>query len=267
MSDDPLRVGLLLDGDTVQAWVGRALERMVAEADAEITHLVVNVDQPSFGLDHYLDRVREYPLWTPVGAIQKLTDPPAYKRQVPVADVPGAAEAERVTCEPEPASDFGNVLPDDVVERVGPEIDVAVRIGFGILKGEILDTPEHGVLSFHHGDLRRYRGMPAGFWEFVNDESVAGVTLQRITETLDGGSIVAYRDVDVADAHTWQELERRLFRTSEGMLAEGVENLQDPDFEPWQPDSYGDLYSLPKGRAVLKYVAKNNVGRVRERLG
>lgn len=267
MSDEPLQVGLLLDGITVQAWAKRALERMVAETDAEITHLVVNEDPPSFGLDHYLDRVREYPLWTPVGAVHKLTDEPPYKQQVPIADVPGVDEAERIACEPEPAPDFGNVLPDDVVEAVGPEIDVAVRFGFGILKGDILDAPEHGVLSFHHGDLRKYRGMPAGFWEFVNDETVAGVTLQRLTETLDGGSVVAYRDVDIADAHTWGEVSRRLYEASEGMLAAGIENLQRPGFEPWQPDSYGDLYSLPKGRAVLKYVAKNNVGRVRELLG
>lgn len=267
MSDESLRVALLLDGDTVAAWVKRALERMVAETDAEITHVVVNADPPSFGLDHYLDRVREYPLWTPVGAVQKLTPEPDYMRPVSVADVPGVADAERIECEPEPAPDFGNVLPEWVVEEVGPEVDVGVRFGFGILKGAFLDAPEHGVLSFHHGDLRKYRGMPAGFWEFVEGETVAGVTLQRITETLDGGSVVAYRDVDISDAHTWQSVERRLFRVSEGMLAEGIRNVQDPDFEPWQPDSYGDLYSLPKGRAVLTYVRKNGVGRVKERLG
>lgn len=266
MSDGPVRVAVLLDGDTVQAWARRALERMVTETDAEITHVVVNEDPASFGLDHYLDRVREYPLWTPVGAIHLLTDEPPYRQQVPVDDVPGMRAATRVTCEPEPAPDFGNVLPADVVEAVGPAVDVAVRFGFGILKGDFLDAPEHGVLSFHHGDLRSYRGMPAGFWEFVHGESVAGVTLQRITETLDGGSIVAYRDVDIADAHTWQAVERRLYRASEGMLVEGIRNVQDPDFEPWQPDSYGDLYSLPKGRAVLRYLVKNNVGRLRQAL-
>ena len=267
MNDDLVRVALLVDGDTVAAWARRALERMVAETDAEITHVVENEDPPSFGLGHYVERVREYPLWTPVGAIQKLTPEPAYKRQASVETVPGVADAEWLTCEPEPAPDFGNVLPERVVEEVGPEVDVAVRFGFGILKGAFLDAPEHGVLSFHHGDLRKYRGMPAGFWEFVEGETVGGVTLQRITETLDGGSVVAYRDVDIADAHTWQAVERRLFRVSEGMLARGVRNLQDPDFEPWQPDSYGDLYSLPKGRAVGRYVARNSIGRVRDLLG
>lgn len=267
MTDEPLRVGLLVNGDTVQTWAKRALERMIIETDAEITHVVVNEKPPSFGLSHYLDRVREYPLWTPVGAFHLLSEGADHERQVPLGDLPGIDEAERITCEPEPAPDFGNVLPDDVVEAVGPEIDVGIRLGFGILKGDFLEAPEHGVLSFHHGDLRRYRGMPAGFWEFVNDETVAGVTLQRITETLDGGSVVAYRSVDIADAHTWQAVQRCLFRVSEEMLVEGIRNVQDPHFEPWQPEKYGDLYSLPKGRAVLKYVAKNNVGRVRKRLG
>lgn len=264
MSDGSLRIALLVNGDTVEAWGKHALVRMVEETDAEITHLVVDEDPSSFGLDHYVERVQEYPLWTPLAAVQKLTPEPDYRRQLPLADVPGVADAERITCEPKPAPDFGNVLPDWVVEKVGPDVDVAIRFGFGILKGAFLDAPEHGVWSFHHGDLRKYRGMPAGFWEFVDGESVAGVTLQQITETLDGGSIVAYRDVDIAGAHTWQAVKRRLFRTSEGMLVEGVENLQDPEFEPWQPDEYGTLYSLPEGLDVGRYVARNSVGRVRE---
>lgn len=265
MTDAGCSVALLLDGETVQSWAKTALSRMVTETDAEITHVVVNADPPSFGLDHYLGRVREYPLWTPVGAAHLLADEPPFKRQVSIRDVPGVADAERIVCEPEPAADFGNVLPKWVTESVGPEVDVAIRFGFGILKGDFLDAPEHGVLSFHHGDLRRYRGMPAGFWEFVHGETVAGVTLQRITETLDGGSVVAFHPVDIADARTWQEVQRRLYRTSEGMLAEGIERIREPDYEPWQPDEYGDLYSLPKGRDVLTYVAKNNLGRVRAR--
>lgn len=266
MSDRSVRVGLLVNGESVPRWAHRALERMVAETDAQITHVVVNERPPSFGIDHYLSRVREYPLWSPVGVVHLLSSPPAYERQVPITDIEGIGRADWIACEPEPAPDFGTVLPDEVVERVGPEIDVAIRFGFGILKGAFLDAPEHGVLSFHHGDLRRYRGQPAGFWEFVDGRSTAGVTLQRITETLDGGSVVAYRAVDIADAHTWQEVERRLFATSEDMLVEGIENVVDPGFEPWQPETYGDLYSLPTGKAVLTYLAKNTMGRVREAL-
>lgn len=266
MTDQPLRVGLLVNGESTQAWAKTALERMVAETNVEITHVVVNEYPPSFGMGHYLNRVREYPLWSPIGGLHLLADEPSYSQQVTITDIDGIGNAEWIACKPEPAPDFGTVLPEEVVERVGPEIDVAIRLGFGILKGAFLDAPEHGVLSFHHGDLRRYRGQPAGFWEFVNGETVAGVTLQRITETLDGGSVVAYRSVDIADAHTWKDVEQRLYDASKDMLAMGIENITDPEFEPWKPETYGDLYSLPTGQAVFTYLAKNTLGRVRKLL-
>lgn len=36
------------------------------------------------------------------------------------------------------------------------------------------------MLSYHHGDMRRYRGQPPGFWELYNGEREIGVTVQRL---------------------------------------------------------------------------------------
>ena len=261
MTADALRVGLLLNGTSVPTWTRRALVDMLDRTEAEITCVVVNDDPDEPGLDHYIDRVREYPLWAPVGVVHTLLPAPDYATPASVDDLIG--DARVVRCAPEPASDFGNVLPDDVVDDVADRADLFVRIGFGILKGAILDEPEHGVLSFHHGDLREYRGQPAGFWEHVNDEDAAGVTLQRLNETLDGGEIVAFEEVDLTDAHTYADVRRRLYAASEGMLTAGVRNVQDDD-DPVTPDSLGTLYSLPEGRDVVRYLARNNVGRLKK---
>ena len=261
MTDDALRVGLLLNGTTVPAWTRRALDDMLDRTDVEITCAVVNDDPDEPGLDHYIDRVREFPLWAPVGVVHRLLPAPDYATPAPVDDL--IDDATVVPCAPEPAPDFGNVLPDDVVDDVADRADLFVRIGFGILKGRILDEPEHGVLSFHHGDLREYRGQPAGFWEYVNDENVAGVTLQRLNETLDGGEIVAFEDVDLTDAHTYADVRRRLYAASETMLTAGVRNVR-ADADLVTPDSLGTLYSLPEGSDVVRYLARNNVGRLKK---
>ncbi|UPV73274.1 hypothetical protein M0R89_12040 [Halorussus limi] len=265
---ETLSVALLVRGPDVPAWQASAVESMLARTDAEVTTVVRCTESTGGkrgGLDHYLDRVREYPLWTPVGAAVQLGDPPAYQRPRAVGSIEGLGDPETLAVDPDPAPDFGNVLPDRAVEVVG-ETDVAIRFGFGILKGDVLDAPEYGVLSFHHGDLREYRGMPCGFWEFLNGEETAGVTLQRLTETLDGGSIVAYEPVDIADARTWSEVRERLFAVSDDVLVKGVRNVAS-GVDPESPDELGDLYSLPEGGDVLKYVLKEGKGRVRQVVG
>lgn len=69
-------------------------------------------------------------------------------------------------------------------------LDFLLRFGFGILKGEALTIPRYGVWSFHHGDPRKYRGGPAGFWEIFKADPVTGSILQQLNEKLDQGKII-----------------------------------------------------------------------------
>ena len=70
------------------------------------------------------------------------------------------------------------------------KLDALIRCGSGILRGKILTSTKYGIISFHHGDNRKYRGSPAGFWEVLNEEPSTGFVIQRLTEELDGGDIL-----------------------------------------------------------------------------
>ena len=70
-------------------------------------------------------------------------------------------------------------------------LDVLLRCGSGILKGEILKAAYYGVWSFHHGDNKVNRGMPAGFWEVRYKQNVTGFIIQQLTEELDGGRVIS----------------------------------------------------------------------------
>lgn len=157
-----------------------------------------------------------------------------------------AASAQRIQCTATPAARLGVSIPDTVVEKIAATCDVVVHFQVGILQGAILTQPEYGVLSFHHGDIRQYRGTPAGLWEFLHDAPQGGVTLQRLTPTLDTGAIVAFESVDLTEADSWAAVRRRLFRVSPAVLARGVRYLQKPSFDPVTvPDEeLGTLYSL-----------------------
>jgi hypothetical protein len=77
------------------------------------------------------------------------------------------------------------------VEKVKKlELDLLLRCGSGILRGEILEAARLGIISFHHADNRINRGGPPGFWEVYNRQGTTGFTIQQLTEELDGGNVL-----------------------------------------------------------------------------
>jgi methionyl-tRNA formyltransferase len=122
-------------------------------------------------------------------------------------------------------------FPDHALARIG-ECDLAVHVGVGVLAGDVLSAPTHGVLSYHHGDLRRYRGVITHFWNYLDRVETGGVTVQRLTPDLDAGEIVAETSVRLDDAVTWSEVESRKHRAGVPLLAEAVRNVGDPDTQP-----------------------------------
>ncbi|WP_132032966.1 hypothetical protein [Aquabacter spiritensis] len=71
------------------------------------------------------------------------------------------------------------------------DIDVIVRFGFNILKGDILTAARYGIWSFHHGDNDFYRGLPPYMWELLEDNPRCGAILQILGDDLDNGLVLA----------------------------------------------------------------------------
>ncbi|MDS0281363.1 formyltransferase family protein [Haloarcula onubensis] len=276
-------------------WQATALERMVEETGVDIPLVVVNevtdVDHPGFsegasplgeqatsnatgvGVDDlrlFYHVLKREGLWAFVLSERKLAwllgiDDPGRSQRRPLDDVAVLDDAERVRCEPVPVEGSWCDLPDDVVDRVATETDVAVRFGFSLLTGSILSEPAHGVLSFHPADIRRYRGLGPP-QPFASGDQTAGATLQQLTDELDGGNVVAIETIDVGDAHTLDEIYERVHERQSRMLARGIERLRDPAFEPEPPASLGQYTPVTKRQEPAfagKVLAKNLLGRVR----
>lgn len=259
---NPLSVALLVSSDRLAAWKLDALSHLLEHADVELTLVVMDERTADRDRLQTLQRAVALREWAVVGAVRALhkrvRGPLPELERRPLVSIPGVEDAEYVGCIPLTVDGWKHALPENVVERLR-ETDVAIRFGFGFLTGAALDAPRYGVLSFHHGDLREYRGQPMGFWEYVNGESEAGVTLQRLNETLDGGEIAVIERVDISDAGTWGEVRSRLLSASEPMLTRGVARLRDG--RPLdRPETLGTLHTLPRGRPVVTYVVRTLEG-------
>jgi methionyl-tRNA formyltransferase len=148
---------------------------------------------------------------------------------------------------------YAETTLDFIRER---EPDCVFRFGFGFIREPVLSLPPKGVISYHHGDIRKYRGQPVAFWELYAGERQMGVTVQVLNEQLDAGKIVLERSIPIRWNDSWGSLERRAYDESVDMIHEACLLLDQPDFSPEvvPDDELGTLYTVPNLRqwAVLQ---------------
>ena len=144
------------------------------------------------------------------------------------------------------------------IRDLRPEVIVLIG-GFGILKRPLLDLAPHGVLSYHHGDMREYRGQPPAFWELYNGEQRIGVTVQRLSPGIDCGQPILERRFQIRSSDTLRSLTQTIFAGSTDMMLAAVQRLEDSSFRAESLVSVGRLYTLPNLRQWFVFQAR--VGR------
>ena len=261
MTTGPLEIGVLVDGDSVREWQRRVLD-VIAQRDDVSLSLVVRNDASQSLARAAAEKVSNDRLWGLVVGVRDTLLDPWFRRSVPLADIDYLDGIARVDCAPLDAEPFGNELPADVVDVLATECDLAIRFGFGVLRGAAIDAPDEGILSFHHGDISEYRGRPAGLWEFYHGKATAGVTLQGLTETLDGGEIVASTTVGIGDCQSWTAVQDRLFAQSPSLGSDGL-NAVVAGETPTEPSQLGEIYAAPTVREISSAGCRT----IRERLG
>ena len=150
-------------------------------------------------------------------------------------------------------------LDDDLKRIKELDCDVLIRCGSGILKGGILEVTEFGVISLHHGDNTKYRGGPPGFWEVLFKESQTGFIVQKLTDTLDGGVVLATGSVGTKPLFTWNcsyVTQQSSFAICK-VLSQIAENRELPD--PVKHDELGPIYKLPSTFYSLRYISSTSL--------
>lgn len=140
---------------------------------------------------------------------------------------------------------FTDELPVGDIDVIKSEnLDLLIRFGFRILKGDVLKCAKYGVWSLHHGDNAVNRGGPPAFWEVVNREPVTGVTLQVLSEDLDGGRILGKAFV-ATDATSFNRNQNAVYWAGNELLCDRLKKMaSDPaDFMRIQPSNAMDIYS------------------------
>lgn len=123
--------------------------------------------------------------------------------------------------------------------------------GFGIVKEPLLSLAPGGILSYHHGNMRKYRGQPVGFWELYNGEHEMGVTVQRLAAGIDKGVPIVEKTIAIEKGDRVEALCARALDQSTEMMHEALRRVAQPDYRPESIDNYGPVYTLPNLRQYI----------------
>lgn len=265
-SPPALRVALLVDAWLVPAWVHKIVVEIQSAPWAEIVLVVLNTSRRDEGLWHKLWRRRRYLLYEGYCRLDRRlfkTRPDAFARE-DLSPVLGDCPVLPVVPRQTRYSDF--FPAQDLAAMAAYDLDVALRFGFRILRGEVLELPRHGVWSYHHDDNNVIRGGPPGFWEVMEDHPVTGSMLQVLGEGLDAGRVLyrSYapthrRSVQRNKQHVyWKSaafVGRRLRDLQADLQARGSQALTPPGEDAYRPYSRR-LYRKPTNLELLPHLTR-----------
>lgn len=178
----PLRVGLFLDSLTLPYWAFDAIAKIVDSSIADTVLLIVN-DSPKgrsrwyFLYDSYIQfdqkRFGQHPNAFESKDLRTL-----------LSDCP----VIRVVPESNDLTDTFSQVDVDKIQSYN--LDVAVRFGFQIPQGKILEAVRYGIWSYRPMAPQNSQYHPAGFWEVMNQDTVMSQTLEMYSKEAPNGRII-----------------------------------------------------------------------------
>jgi len=138
-------------------------------------------------------------------------------------------------------------------------LDLLIRGGSGILRGDILDACPNGVISFHHADNDINRGGPPGFWEVYDRSARTGFVIQRLKDELDGGDVL-YKGF--VSTHWFYSLNlAHLYEVANPFFHHVLEDItsESPKLKVLKKSPYSyPLYTTPTVLQTLIYLLKTS---------
>jgi hypothetical protein len=268
--DRPLRVGVLLDSLTVPRWVAKILEDIAGAPFATLSLVVVDAtDDPPVPATwrEWFARQRAaapYRLWEWYQAADyrrfRGEDADPFE---PTDVTPLVQDANVLRVKPLRLRFVDRFRPEDVQQVREAGLDVLLRFGFRIVKGEILGAATCGMWSLHHDDNRSYRGGPALFWEIYERNPESGTILQVLTDALDGGKVL-YRSIGATNlASVYKNRRATYWKSAEFMMRRLADLHRDGWASLQQLDTYNEpnayergIYRRPTNGQMVRFLAK-----------
>lgn len=186
---EDIRFGILCSGRVLPSWQTRCLEKLL-ELEGVTFALLIDTGVPStsFMGGRFRRRMssRSAAWWAYERVAMRRS---GASRGVDVSTlVSGVPTIEcRVARRDAHVSYFSE---DDVARIRGCDLDFILSFDPDEPQGRILSAARLGVWAFGHGGVQAYAGRPPCFWETYHGDAITRATLERLTESADGGIVL-----------------------------------------------------------------------------
>ncbi len=106
---------------------------------------------------------------------------------------------------------------NDAIKKYSVNIGLIATFSY-LIPSSVYSLPAKGFFNVHPGPLPEYRGPDPIFRQMKNGESLAGVTIHKLTEEMDTGSIVMKEMIRIEKEDTYGLLSAKLAQTAAGMI-------------------------------------------------
>jgi len=275
MSNKKLRIGILLDDFHVPMWEYKMFQNIINSDYAELSLVILNSNEKPTTENKTLvskvvnNRGRIFHL--AVRRALEIIYEKLIERNTHLPDANKNQNSEHLFSQT-PIIDVDTLqnqhsdvfFDRDILEIRKYKLDIMVRCGFRILRGDILNAAKYGIWSFHHGDNNKNRGGPAGYWESMEGWPETGSILQILTEDLDNGKVL-YRSfsctesmsvTDNASNYYWKSLSFLTRKMQELHRVGGEIFLQQANENNKHPSFYSErLYVNPTNLELARLVS------------
>lgn len=272
-----LRIGIMCNGLSFAAWEAETIHHLVNTKGVSLELLIGNADriapiQNNVILEHKQQNIikkalrrilrfqRQFllflkvPLWHRYERFLNKYYPADCDQQIELRDC--FINIDMIYCRTDRKGKYSQYFTKSDIDKIKSyNLDMILRFGFNIIRGEILNVPTFGVWSFHHGDYLKYRGGPPGFWEIYNRDKWSGAILQKLTKTLDDG-IVLYKSHFKTHLSSYLKNKNNLYMGTTkwpSVVCRNILSKQDSSIFTKSNTSTAPIFKAPNTFQTMKY--------------
>src|SRR6266568_2030454 len=159
MTNKKLRIGIMGPGNRLPKWQRMCVERILATGNAELSLIIL--DSPkNYPQRSLLKKIRDAGSKNILfQAYLRLFYRAASAKSCDISDL--FDKVPSIECVVKKKGRYSQYFALEDIEAIKSyNLDVILRFGFNIIRGEILKSSHYGVWSFHHDDEQKYRGGP-----------------------------------------------------------------------------------------------------------
>jgi hypothetical protein len=271
MAKNKLKIGLLVEDGNLPAWAFEMVQQIKESEYAKISLIIENDVKKTTPNLSLREKIKNNKHRLGTLFVRKILEVIYDKLIDRVKTLPNATKS--ISCDelymgiplikarPIQKKHSDYFVENDIEKIKECQLDVIIRLGFRILRGDILSASKYGVWSFHHGDNHLNRGGPAGYWESLESWPETGAILQILNEDLDNGQVL-YRSYSCTNEFSFNENVNNYFwkslyfmtRTLESLFLEGEKAFFEKIAKQNQdPTIYSEkLYKSPTNKELTK---------------